>query len=202
MSISDRKQREKTEMRNLILDAAMKLFLEVGYEHVTLRKIAEAIEYSPGTVYLYFKDKNEIFYALQTMAFHLFYQNQSAVMSAIANPKERLLKLGEAYLEFALNNPEHYDLMFIMNAPMACVSEDEDWVEGPKTFEFLVQVVSECMEAGELPKGDPLVAAMAFWGEVHGLAALSIRSRFFKLPKEQHLPMLQKALSYMTKLTD
>ena len=65
MSITDRKEREKKEMRQAILDAALTLFREKGYDAVSIRNIAEAIEYSPATIYLYFKDKNEIFFALQ-----------------------------------------------------------------------------------------------------------------------------------------
>lgn len=65
MGIVQRKEREKEEMRRLILDAALRLFREHGYDGVSIRNIAEAIEYSPGTIYLYYKDKSEIFFALQ-----------------------------------------------------------------------------------------------------------------------------------------
>jgi AcrR family transcriptional regulator len=60
MGIAERKEKQKTEIRKMILDASMKLFVEEGFENVTIRKIADLIEYSPTTVYLYFKDKNEI----------------------------------------------------------------------------------------------------------------------------------------------
>lgn len=69
MTIAARKQREKEEMRALILDAARKIFLEKGYEHTSIRNIAEKIEYSPGTIYLYFKEKDEIFHALHEEGF-------------------------------------------------------------------------------------------------------------------------------------
>ncbi len=57
MTIATRKQREKEEMRHLILEAAKKIFLTKGYEQASIRNIAEEIEYSPGTIYLYFKEK-------------------------------------------------------------------------------------------------------------------------------------------------
>jgi AcrR family transcriptional regulator len=60
MGIKERKELEKQKMRKLILDNAMKLFLEKGFENITIRHIAEKIEYSPATIYLYFKDKDEI----------------------------------------------------------------------------------------------------------------------------------------------
>ena len=54
MSITDRKEKQKLEIKKMILDASMKLFVDEGFEHVTIRKIADIIEYSPTTVYLYF----------------------------------------------------------------------------------------------------------------------------------------------------
>ena len=62
MGVADRKEREKTEMQKRILDAARVLFLEKGFEKTSIRNIADLIEYSPGTIYLYFKDKNEILF--------------------------------------------------------------------------------------------------------------------------------------------
>jgi len=61
MGIAERKEKQKLEIRKLILDASMKLFIDEGYDNVTIRKIADLIEYSPTTVYLYFKDKDEIY---------------------------------------------------------------------------------------------------------------------------------------------
>ena len=69
MSVAHRKQREKEEMRELILDASRSIFLEKGYHQTSIRNIAEKIEYSPGTIYLYFKEKDEIFHALHEEGF-------------------------------------------------------------------------------------------------------------------------------------
>ncbi|MFY8045852.1 MAG: TetR/AcrR family transcriptional regulator, partial [Chitinophagaceae bacterium] len=69
MTIAHRKQREKVEMRELILSAARSLFLEKGYYETSIRNIAEKVEYSPGTIYLYFKEKDEIFHSLHEEGF-------------------------------------------------------------------------------------------------------------------------------------
>ena len=69
MGIAERKEKQKLEIRKLILDASIKLFMDEGFENVTIRKIADLIEYSPTTVYLYFKDKDEIFEGLHDMGF-------------------------------------------------------------------------------------------------------------------------------------
>ena len=105
MGIAERKEKQKAEIRLMILDAAMKLFVEEGFENVTMRRIADLIEYSPTTVYLYFKDKNEILYNLHELGFQkLGVMNQN--LADIANPITRLHKMGENYIDFGLGNHE------------------------------------------------------------------------------------------------
>ena len=76
MGIKERKEQEKSEMRELILKTAMNLFLDKGFENITIRHIAEKIEYSPATIYLYFKNKDEILYTLRREGFEKLYERQ------------------------------------------------------------------------------------------------------------------------------
>jgi len=101
MGVKERKERDKLERREQILQAAHDLFLEKGFEQVSIRNIAEAIEYSPATIYLYFKDKNEIFHALHTQAFGKFNEYLQS-LPQIADPMDRLMFMGKAYMEFSL----------------------------------------------------------------------------------------------------
>src|SRR5580698_8068358 len=103
MGIAERKEKQKTEIRKLILDASIKLFVEEGFESVTIRRIAEIIEYSPTTVYLYFKDKDEIFYSLHDIGFEKM-REFNANLDTIGNPLVRLHKMGENYLRFGMEN--------------------------------------------------------------------------------------------------
>ena len=76
MGIKERKENEKSEMKELILKTAMKLFLDKGFNNITIRNIAEKIEYSPATIYLYFKNKDEILYTLRREGFENLYELQ------------------------------------------------------------------------------------------------------------------------------
>ena len=137
MGIAERKEREKTERRQAILDAAQHLFLEEGFEKVSMRNIAEAIEYSPATIYLYFKDKNELLFALQNQAFGQLAQAFESVFT-VAQPLERLSAVGHKYLEFAFEHPELFELMFIMTGPMEAVAargEEKPWASGRAAFQ-------------------------------------------------------------------
>lgn len=185
MGIAERKEKQKTEIRKMILDASMKLFVEEGFENVTIRKIADLIEYSPTTVYLYFKDKNEIFYQLHELGFQKM-AISSQLIAGIENPLLRLHKMGEHYIDFGLANPEYYDVMFIQRAPMQVLEQMEecDWKHGETAMNFLRNTILDCMERGYIKKGNADAVSMGIWGMVHGLVSLAIRQRFDKLCPE------------------
>jgi AcrR family transcriptional regulator len=198
MGIAERKEKQKLEIRKMILDASMKLFVEEGYEHVTIRKIADLIEYSPTTVYLYFKDKDDIFYHLHEMGFEKLTElNQN--LAGITNPLTRLYKMGENYIQFGMENPEFYDVMFIQNAPMEALMKRDDcnWHVGDSALNALKETVNEAMEKGFIQKGNVEAASMVVWGMAHGLVSLAIRKRFDKLvPEEQIRGMMQQSLNW------
>ncbi len=185
MGIAERRESDKQKMRARILDTAMKLFLKEGYERVTIRAIAQKIEYSPATIYLYFKDRNEILYALQEIGFEKLYEKQRGILT-IKDALQRLRRHGKIYLEFALNNAEYYDLMFIMRGPGRKIKEKMKWEAGMRSYDMLRENVKFCMEAGYLPKADPEIATFSFWSLTHGIASLIIRERTIMFP-EQHL---------------
>ncbi len=178
MSVADRKAREKEALRALILKGAKKLFLEKGIEQTTMRNIADEIDYSVGTVYVYFKDKNAILHDLHSIGFQElggFFQG----LFSIEDPMERLKKMGITYLKFAIENQEMYDLMFNVKAPMEFIenAKKEDWNEGVATFGALKETVSQCMEQGHF-KGHSLEPlSFMIWSLVHGMCCLEIRQR-------------------------
>lgn len=175
MTIAARKQREKEEMRALILDAARKIFLEKGYEHTSIRNIAEKIEYSPGTIYLYFKEKDEIFHALHEEGFRRLLEKMQP-LEHVAEPFERLKAMGLVYLDFAKNNKDFYDLMFIMQAPIKHEGHEE-WEMGHRTLNYLKNVLRQCQQKGHFKGRDIEYLSFTIWSTVHGMSALYCRDR-------------------------
>lgn len=201
MGIKERKELEKQEMRRLILDTAMKLFLEKGFENITLRNIAEKIEYSPATIYLYFKDKDEIIYTLHREGFEELYRWQQKIHS-VKDPFERLHRHAEMYVSFALENPEYYDLMFIKRTPFKKIKEVEpegcmDWEIGMRSFDLLKENIKECMKAGAFQKTDVSVAAFSLWAYVHGIVSLIIRERCSMFDEEQIRSLVKGSLDFL-----
>jgi AcrR family transcriptional regulator len=200
MGIIARKEKQKQEIRTLILEASMKLFVEEGFSKVSVRKIAERIQYSPTTLYLYFKDKNEIlFYCCESGFEKMLAQN--IALSLISDPIERLHQMGVNYLNFGLENPEYYDLMFIQDAPMSALHDmGAGWSSGDQSLESLKIIVQDAMEKGLLVSAKVETVAMAVWGMVHGLVSLAIRQRLDKLvPAEDMEQTMHDSLDWLLK---
>jgi AcrR family transcriptional regulator len=183
MGVKERKEREKQDMRELILRAAHQIFVDKSFEEVSIRNIAEEIEYSPATIYLYFKDKNEIFYALHTEAFKVFNQYVAEIVT-IQDPFERLIALGRKFMAFARKYPKYYDIMFITKSPMDCHLNKDKWEEGAKAHSFLESLVAECQTVGRFKKLDPKILALSIWSYVHGLCSLELQNRLRIYPDE------------------
>lgn len=177
MGTRDRKEREKENLRKLILKAAREIFFEKGYEQTSIRNIADRIEYSPSTLYLYYKDKDSIFVALQEEGFKLFGDQMNVLIQAIRDPFERLKAIGWAYMNFAAEFPDYYDLMFIIRAPMKVLEEGECWMDGESSFNMLVQVVRDCQAHGRFKGQEPEELGYVIWSTMHGMMSIAIRGR-------------------------
>ena len=197
MGTQERRQRDKEEMRTRICRAAMKLFLSEGFERTSIRRIADAIEYTPGAIYSYFEDKDAILFALHDEGFDKLYAMQTAG-PPLDDPYDRLVRCGEVYLRFALENPEYYDLMFIMASTGKQIADERhDWMRGLRSYEHLRTIVNDCLATGQLPPGDPEAVTFAFWSAVHGMAALVIRQRCVMLPPESVGWISRSAIQYV-----
>jgi len=151
--------------------------LKDGYDATSIRKIAEKIEFSPTTIYLYYKDKADIMYALHQEGFILL-GTQFAVLQHVHEPFERLKAMGRVYMSFALNNPDFYELMFIMKEPIEFVKahcHGEEWEEGEQAFGALIMTVNHCKEVGYFTKFDTTAFALNIWSLMHGLCALKLQ---------------------------
>ncbi|WP_046246634.1 TetR/AcrR family transcriptional regulator [Hymenobacter terrenus] len=198
MGIRERKEREKTERRQAILMAAQRLFNEQGFEKVSMRNIAETIEYSPATIYLYFKNKNELLFALQSQAFGQLARSFESVF-AIEHPAKQLEAVGHKYLEFAFQHPELFELMFVMNGPMQAVEargETTPWASGRAAFERVVQVMQHGIDAGVFTRTDNAeTAALMAWSQVHGLATLYLRKRMMIFPEDRRQAIMEEVMA-------
>ncbi len=176
MGSQQRKEQEKEDLRRKVITAATELFREESYGAVSMRKIAKRVEYSVGTLYLYYKDKDELFLAVQSAAFEQAFTFINA-LSGKDDPLERLQELGERYVRFGMKNPDLYRLMFMMEHPMDAMEEGDPWHSGIALHNLLTSLVKECVAAGRIVAEDPDRLSFALWSLVHGMVSLRISQR-------------------------
>jgi len=174
MGSRERRDRERTETRERILEAARAMFVEHGYEATTMRAIARQIEYTPTAIYHHFRDKESLFAELCAIDF----RSLAAVFAGIdddADPIERIEKLGEAYVDFGLRHPMHYQLMFMTRRPGG-TADEADLDPGKDAYGFLLRACEEAVASERFRPEftDPQQLAQILWSTCHGLVSLHI----------------------------
>src|SRR5262245_9001887 len=174
MGTVERREREREEVRRKIVDSARDLFAKEGYEKVTMRRIADAIEYSPTTIYNHFEDKDDLVRALCEEDFSRLFAALSPAIGGASDPMEGIQQLGCAYVTFGLSYPNHYRFMFMTPEK---TEEPDETSPGRRSFGLLLAAVDRAMEAGRLRREDPNLVAQVLWASIHGAVALLITLR-------------------------
>ena len=175
MGPKERREREREEIRGRILEAARELFASDGYEAVTMRRIADRIEYSPTAIYFHFKDKETLLKELCSIDFHSL-ARQFGPIGKIGDPIERLRRAGHAYIRFGIDHPNHYRLMFMTPHPPI---DDPDVDKGnpeEDAYAFVRGIVADAVEQKLLRPElkDVDLVTQTVWAAVHGVVSLDI----------------------------
>lgn len=189
MSVKLRREREKENLRQEILDAAREMFATEGYKNVSMRKIADKIEYSPTTIYLYFKDKADLFHQICEETFARLARRLSEINAEETDTLKALRKGLRAYVEFGLEHPNHYEVTFITPL-IENVESDEHSFEGSlgeQAFGFLKKCVSDAISAGKIKSGNVDLISQTLWAGVHGLTSLLIGHSNFPFVEKEKL---------------
>jgi AcrR family transcriptional regulator len=188
MGVTERKVREKAALRQEILAAARELFAKHGYESVSMRKIAERIEYSPTTIYLHFRDKGELLQEICTETFQLLSKKLAKVVAAEGDPVDLLRRGLRVYVDFGISHPNHYRTTFM--TPHQHAPEPESCTQigfgtGGQAFQFLMDAVGRVMAAEPTRQTDVMAVSQALWMTIHGITSLLIT-------KEREFPWSDK----------
>jgi AcrR family transcriptional regulator len=188
MGVQERRAREKKELRQDILDAARELFVREGYENVSMRKIAEKIEYSPTTIYLYFEDKADLLDCICEETFARLVRKQNQINDTVQDPLERLRQCLRGYIEFGLKHPNHYMVTFMMTRPaIDPQTRFKSHEVGKRAFNFLRDTLAECARQHQLEIADVEATAQALWAAIHGLTSLLIARPNFQWVERERL---------------
>ncbi|HEV7919391.1 MAG TPA: TetR/AcrR family transcriptional regulator [Thermoanaerobaculia bacterium] len=177
MGPRERREREREEVRTRILDAARELFANEGFEAVTMRRIADRIEYSPTAIYFHFRDKEAL---LKELCDHDFgaLAHRFTDIARIPDTIERLRQTGYAYAQFGIDYPNHYRLMFMTPHPPIDPADQELERGNPEedAYAFLKLIVAEAVATGRFREGftDADLIAQTIWAGMHGVISLHI----------------------------
>jgi AcrR family transcriptional regulator len=158
-----------------ILEAAERIFIAEGYEGATIRKIADEVGVSSTALYMHFRDKDQILLEICTQVIEQLLSINSEISAQPVDSVVRVRMMLEAYVRFALENPNAYRLVFCSSPASASVQKQAATMEiGANCFERFVGVVREIAAEGRLRQGDARSAAQSLWAACHGLVALMI----------------------------
>lgn len=168
------------------MDAARELFVAEGYQSVSMRKIADKISYSPTTIYLYFKDKNDLMYQICEETFARLAQNIKAIQQLSDNPLEKLRSGMREYVHFGLKHPSQYEIVFITPLPIT-VEKEFSATNGSIAFDTMRDVVAECVAEKLLKDKDIELISQTLWAGIHGVTSLLIQHGGFPFVERNKL---------------
>jgi AcrR family transcriptional regulator len=175
MPVTDRRARRRLALRETIVEAARDIVRDEGLRALTMRRIAEAIDYAPASLYAHFASR-------EALLAELCREGGAALHAALeraavdVDPRRRLEALGAAYVAFALEHPDTYRLMFMEDTALTKgVFESLESDDAARTLGLIVATLAELRANGTLgPAADPMRLADLLWTVVHGIASLRL----------------------------
>ena len=175
MGITDRKIRQKEEVRASILDSAWEMVITDGWQSLSIRKIADAIEYSVPVIYSHFENKDAILLEFNRKGFRLLINKLKNAKAGKHSPSEEIFAMGHAYWSFAFLNREYYQLMFGLGIPtceaVRRIPEMGDFNEA------VMGSIKALIPADKTLPVDPFLKFQSFWSMMHGLVSINMLNK-------------------------
>lgn len=166
------------DLRRRILDTTRHLLVREGYQNLSMRKIADAIGYSATSIYLYFDSKDALLHALiHEGMMQLHEELEEAAARYAEAPLDRLRALCRCFIDFGLDNPEYYEIMFQLRPERMERYPPEKYREARSNLDFFGRVLREGEEQGIFGIEDAKVSASAIWASLHGTVSLLLAER-------------------------
>lgn len=177
MGIKERQERDREAIRRGILDVARDLFVKEGYQNVSIRKIAEGIEYSPAAIYGYFPSKDDIFFALAEEGFRLLHDPVEQRPEGLS-PLERVYQMFWHFYQFSHEYPQYFALMFVDRSVPSVKQVYERFAFAREIKQSLIAELQRCIDGGVFPS--TVTAPVAFrllMTPIVGVATLRLSDR-------------------------
>jgi AcrR family transcriptional regulator len=178
MGVKERQERDREQVHRKILDAAQELFVAEGYRNVSIRKIAEKVEYSPAALYSYFPSKDDLFFALAEEGFRKLFAYTNEPIATSSDPLTAIRHGFLRYYQFSREHPEYFELMFVDRSVPKISHEWERFGFVQQMIEEVCTVIKRGVDEGLFPSDtNPDVAFHILWAAVHGPATVAVCDR-------------------------
>ena len=204
MGIAERREREKEQRKSDIIDAAEKVFFSKGLDDASMDEVAENAELSKGTLYLYFKNKEELYLAIHLRGNRILRDMFAKAVSTSQSGLEKTRAIGRSYFEYYQNHPDYFNAMiyyesreidFADNSPVA----QQCLLLGKETLDILAGAITEGIEDGSIRSSvDPIKAAISLWGQSTGI--IQIISLKADIIKHSHQVSAEEIVDYTFEL--
>jgi len=175
MGTTERRMREKEKVREAILGTAWNMVKEEGWQSLSIRKIAGAIEYSVPVIYDHFENKEAILSEFAGTGFRLLTKKIQQAYEKTESPADQLRAMAGAYWNFSLKNKAYYQLMY--GVGMACCEGEHCMSEQTEFRELIAEPISELISKGKHPQANPCLKYHTFWSIMHGLISIRMTNR-------------------------
>jgi AcrR family transcriptional regulator len=164
-------KQEKHDIKKLIKETTTAIFKQEGFDKITMRNIALKINYSPTTIYLYYKNKEELLHDI-LRDYNSEYETKLArIMCKTLEPREKLLEVMKLYVMHGIEHPEMFKLLSLV----FLTSSHPQRTSTPNAgYTILKGLVESCMESGYFAPNDPNLVTQSIWMQIYGVASLLI----------------------------
>ena len=166
------------DLKRLILDKTRSLLIRQGYANLSMRKIAKEIGYSATSIYLHFENKDALFHTLIDEGMDMLYNRQEEIVKRYPDRiGERLSALSYSYIEFGLEWPEYYEIMFMQHPKLAERFPIESFRRARKNLILVKETLDEGVRSGQFDIQDTNAATNVIWATVHGAVSILLAKR-------------------------
>lgn len=188
---------DDVDTRSLFIEHALLLVSELGAHAVSIREIARSAGYSHMAPYKHFKDKDDLFAAIVADGFDALSSRFQEIERSVLAPEKRFQKMGEAYIYFAIQNPQQFKLMFsgFLDDEHPKVKEKSN-----NCFAYLVRLIEYCQFHKHIKKGSIEDLSSFIWSQIHGFSSLWIEGCFKKVEEDLTEKNLEKFISHQVQM--
>lgn len=166
-----------SDLRDRLLDSARKILLEEGQRNFSLRKIARETGVSATSIYLHFESKDHLIHVLMEESIERLNNRLEESISASQDPLEKLNTLARVYVEFALEHPKEYRIIYTVSSDQMSRYPKEKFRKARRGYEIVTEVLEEGVRKNLLDEDRPRLAAYTFWAQLHGVMSVVLTKR-------------------------